>query len=196
MLRVDSRIDHLCPLDGERICQVVWDPGGDPDGDPPVLPSVVVVGLGAGADGQAVAEPEPEPEPEPDDGATHDRWIITAAEGSYGLGRAHVDYRWRPALEWMKDNRRPRLPAWDAEAGEMIIEDGRTAPPPNMATMHEDVQRGIVWDMLYSHVRANLTAARERAGGSYRITRDMIIERTRAFHSSAPVPPPPAAAPT
>lgn len=186
VLRVDARIDHLCPLDGERICQVVWDPGGDPDGEPPVLPSAVVVGLGAGADGQAAAESESESES--DDGATCDRWILTAAEGGYGEGRARVDYRWRPALEWMKDNRRPHLPAWDAETGEMIVEVGRHAPPPNMDAMPAATQRGIVWDMLYSHVRADLTAARERAGGSYRITRDMIIERTRALHSSAPVP--------
>ena len=76
----------------------------------------------------------------------------------------------------------------------MIIKDGRIALPPNMDALPAAVQRGVVWDMLYSHVRADLTAARELAGGSYRVTRDMIIERTCALHASTSVALAPAAA--
>ena len=46
--------------------------------------------------------------------------------------------------------------------------------------------------MLYSLVRADLTTARnaayEEAGVFYRVTREMIIERTRALHTRPPSP--------
>ena len=96
-------------------------------------------------------------------------------------------FRWLTGREWMQEHRAPYLPAWDVRTCELIEETGVLSPSPYVSQMAGPVQGGATWDMLYSLVRADLMAARnvayEEAGVFYRVTREMILERTRAMHT-------------
>ena len=174
-----SRLDHLCPLCGARVGQIVWDPGGP---GPPVLPLAVATGLKIGAECGAPG----------DGGQSAAAWVRMPAAGWHGsclLSR----FRWLAANEWMQEKRAPYLPAWDPDTRELVQETGVLTAAPHVGRLPAAMQGDVLWDVLYSRVRADKLAMREidarEAGVYYRVTREMITERTRAMHAR----PPPAA---
>ena len=93
----------------------------------------------------------------------------------------------------MKENRAPYLPAWDPDTRELVAESGVLTAAPHVGRLPAAMQGDVLWDVLYSQVRADMFAVREldarEAGVYYRVTREMITERVRAMHAR----PPPAA---
>ncbi len=175
VVRVHSRLDHLCPLCGARSGQLVWDPGGP---GPPKLPAAAAMGMGIGADdGDAV------------DGKNQNAWICMPAAGWHGSCLL-TRFRWLPAREWMKENRAPYLPAWDPSTRDLVYETGVLTAAPDVQRLAPAMQADVLWDVLYTKVRADLLAMREEdareSGVYYRVSREMIKERTRAMHVRPP----------
>ena len=171
VIQVNSRLEHLCTC-GHRLEMVVWDPGGG--ADTPVLPSAVMTGLGMGVD--------PGPDGDGDaEAAAAGGWIGVPAAG------------WVPARDWMQARRAPYLPAWDRRTGALLLEDGVLVPSPEIGAMAPAMQGAVLWDELYSRLRADLTATRNvdaEGGLHYRVPREAIRAAVAAMHTR----PPPAAA--
>ena len=183
VMRVHSGIGRLCPLCGARLRQIIWDPGGP---GPPILPQTVAAGIGLGAvegaPGGAAADGPPA------------GWIAMPVAGKYvAEGGVEVGYQWADAVDWMKTNHAPHLPAWDKTSRELLVETGELEASPHIGRMAAPVQGAVLWDVLYTKVRADMVkardAAREEGGVYYRITREMVVERVRKMHSRAPVAP-------
>ena len=185
VMRVHSGIGRLCPLCGARLRQLIWDPGGP---GPPILPQTVATGIGLGvvegaASGAAAAADGPPA-----------GWIAMPAAGKYAVeDGVEVGYQWADAVDWMKTNHAPHLPAWDKASRELLVETGELEASPHIGRMAAPVQGAVLWDVLYTKVRADMVkardAAREEGGVYYRITREMVVDRVRKMHSRAPVAP-------
>ena len=160
----------------------MWDPGGP---GPPILPLAVATGLKIGAECGA-----------PGDGdQAAAAWVRMPAAGCAGPDRGPLSrfgwrFRWLAAAEWMHSERAPYLPAWDPDTRELVQETGMLTAAPHVPRMVGAMQGDVLWDVMYSKVRADLHAVREidarEAGVYYRVTREMITERVRAMHARPP----------
>ena len=179
VVRVHSEYKHLCGC-GARLTHLVFDPGG---AEKAVLPPPVAMILGIGADeadgrrtGAAAEEEEPAPA----------AWFRMDAVG----GEGDRCWSWLTGTDWMRERREPYLPAWDARTGEIIHENGALTPVPQLPLMAGPTRSAVMWDVLYSRVRADRAAqrggCRAEGGVSYRLAREAIAECTRALHASPP----------
>lgn len=189
VVRVHSEHNHLCDC-GARLTHLVFDPGGT---EKAMLPPPVAMILGIGADesdgrrrrrrrtGAAVGGEGEEEEPAPPAA-----WFRMDAVG----GEGDRCWSWLTGTDWMRKHREPYLPAWDARTGEIICENGALTPVPELPLMASPTRAAVMWDVLYSLVRADMAAqrgaTRAEGGVSHRLAREAIIERTRALHASPP----------
>ena len=182
VVRVHSDHNHLCGC-GARLTHLVFDPGGT---ERAVLPPPVAMILGIGGDeaggrrrtGAGADGEEDEPAPA--------AWFRMATTGGEGDRR----WSWMTGTDWMRARREPYLPAWDAHTGEIVRENGALAPVPQLPHMAGPTRAAVMWDVLYSLVRADMAAqrgaGRAEGGVSHRLAREEIAERTRALHASPP----------
>ena len=188
VVRVHSDYDHLCTC-GARLVHLVFDPGG---GEKEYeMPDAMAEAMKIG-----VEEPPPS-DGDGDEESAAAAWLRTDAVGGKD-GRA---WQWMHGRDWMRERRERYLPAWEVRtvnvptlgprrAVGIVYEDGRLTPAPHVDAMHGSIRTCVFYDVLYTHVRADMLAQRSvvraEGGVSYRLTHEAVVERMLALCTRPP----------